>query len=74
MPRDELGGCLYVLARWVSGAEVARSRFRLRCGTWEPLAAMCPAGVDVVGVRENSKRLNPRGGEYRCAAGGRTAL
>jgi hypothetical protein len=35
------GACL--LARWVSGAEVARSRFRLRCGTWEPLALMCPA-------------------------------
>jgi len=24
----------------VSGAEVARARFRLRCGTWEPLASM----------------------------------
>lgn len=35
------GACL--LARWVSGAEVARARFRLRCGTWEPLASMCPA-------------------------------
>jgi len=28
------------LARWLSGAEVARARFRLRCGTWEPLAPM----------------------------------
>jgi len=33
------GACL--LARWVSGVEVARARFRLRCGTWEPLASMC---------------------------------
>lgn len=30
------------LARWLSGAEVARARFRLQCGTWEPLAAMLP--------------------------------
>jgi hypothetical protein len=40
LPWDESGGCLYVLARWMSGAEVARARFRLRCGTWEPLAPM----------------------------------
>ena len=31
-----------VLARWLSGAEVARARFRRWCGTWEPLASMCP--------------------------------
>ncbi len=42
MPWDESGGCLQVLARWVSGVKVARARFRLRCGTWEPLASMCP--------------------------------
>jgi len=27
----------------VSGVEVARARFRLRCGTWEPLASMWSA-------------------------------
>lgn len=43
MPWDEPGGCLQFLARWVSGAEVARARFRRWCGTWEPLASMCSA-------------------------------
>src|SRR5258707_14600818 len=32
------GAC--VLAGWVCGAEVARARCRLRCGTWDPLALM----------------------------------
>jgi hypothetical protein len=40
LPREESGGCLHFLARWVSGAEVARARFRRWCGTWEPLASM----------------------------------
>src|SRR5712691_4401946 len=31
-----------LLARRVSGVKVARARFRLRCGTWEPLASICP--------------------------------
>ena len=43
MPWEEPGGCLQFLARWVSGVEVARARFRRWCGTWEPLASMCPA-------------------------------
>jgi len=38
LPWEGSGGCLQVLARWSSGAKVARARFRLRCGTWEPLA------------------------------------
>jgi hypothetical protein len=29
-----------LLARRLSGTEVARARFRRRCGTWEPLASM----------------------------------
>jgi hypothetical protein len=73
LPWEESGGCLHF---WPGGCPAQRWRelgFRLRCGTWEPLAAICPAGVGVVGERENSKRLKPRGGEYRCVAGGRTA-
>ena len=42
LPRDEPGGYLST-ALVVSGTKVARARFRLRCGTWEPLASMCPA-------------------------------
>ena len=57
MPWDEPGGCLQVLARWVSGAEVARVRFRRWCGTWEPLARWVRPCVDAVGVRENPKQL-----------------
>ena len=37
------------------------TRFRLLCGTWEPVVAM---------VRENLKR-RPRKRKYRCAAQGR---
>ena len=56
MPWDESGGCLQFLARWVSGAEVARARFRLRCGTWEPLASMCSVVCwGMAGARENLK-------------------
>jgi hypothetical protein len=59
LPWDEPGEGLHFLARWVSGVKVARARFRRWCGTWEPLASMCPAACWAVGVRENSKRLNP---------------
>src|ERR1039457_5075484 len=51
------GDCL--LARWVSGAEVARSRFRLRCGTWVPLALMCPAAC-----WRGRPKGEPQGAEY----------
>ena len=44
LPQDEPGGCL-LTAMVVSGMKVARARFRRRCGTWEPLAAMLPTGV-----------------------------
>jgi hypothetical protein len=37
------GAC--ILGQAVSGTKVARARFRRRCGTWEPLAAMWPAVV-----------------------------
>ena len=37
--RDESGGYLFT-ALAVSGVEVARARFRYRCGTWERLAPM----------------------------------
>jgi hypothetical protein len=41
-PRDELGGYLST-AQVVPGMEVARARFRLRYGTWEPVAPMLSA-------------------------------
>jgi|SRR5450755_4606901 len=37
MPRDEPGGSL-LTGQVVSGMKVARARFGLRCGTWEPVA------------------------------------
>lgn len=43
LPRDELGGNLST-ARAVSGLKVARARFRLWCGTWEPALRYRPAG------------------------------
>jgi len=49
--------------------KVARVRVGRRCGTWEPLAAMLPAGVlRPAGVREDSRQLKLQGAEYRCAA------
>jgi hypothetical protein len=39
LARDEPGGDLST-AQVVSGMEVARARFRLWCGTWEPVAPM----------------------------------
>src|SRR5215207_9600215 len=42
-PRDESGGCL-LTGQVVSGMKVARARFRLRCGTWEPVAPRAAAG------------------------------
>jgi len=42
LPRDELGGNL-LTARVVSGLKVARARFRLWCGTWEPALRYRPA-------------------------------
>lgn len=60
-----------ILGQAVSGTKVARARFRRRCGTWEPLAAMWPAVVLTgVGGRETPKQRTLRGVEYRCAAGG----
>ena len=65
------GACL--LARRLSGIEVARARYQA------PVRNVGTARLDVfgrvldaVGVRENSKQLNLRGGEYRCEAAGQT--
>ena len=44
--RDQSEGCL-LTARAASGMEVARTRSRLLCGTWEPVTPM---------VRESCKR------------------
>jgi hypothetical protein len=40
---DESGGCL-LTGQVVSGMKVARARFRLRHGTWEPVAPAVPVG------------------------------
>ncbi len=37
MPREESGGSL-LTGQVVPGMKVARARFGLRCGTWEPVA------------------------------------
>src|SRR5215472_839926 len=42
LPRDEPGGCL-LTGQVVTGAEVARARFRHQHGTWEPAAPMALA-------------------------------
>ena len=39
LPREEPGGYL-LTALVVSGMKVARARFRLWCGTWEPVVPM----------------------------------
>ena len=43
LSRDESGGCL-LTGQAVTGAKVARARFRHRHGTWEPVAPAAPAG------------------------------
>jgi hypothetical protein len=59
------------LARRRPGAEVARAWFRLRCGTWEPLAAIVPVRVLArVGVREVSKQLVCEGQSTDARQGG----
>ena len=60
-----------VLARRSSGAEVARARFRPRCGTWEPLAAIVPVRVLTwVGEREDPKQLICQGQSTDARQGG----
>ena len=39
LPRDEPGGCLSI-GQAVTGVKVARARFRLSRGTWEPVVTM----------------------------------
>jgi hypothetical protein len=43
LPRDESGGSL-LTGQAVTGAKVARARFRHQHGTWEPVAPSAPAG------------------------------
>jgi len=51
MLRDEPGGSL-LTGQVVSGMKVARARFGLRCGTWEPVAPRPPmASGAVFGLR-----------------------
>jgi hypothetical protein len=74
LPWDEFGGCLHVLAKRLSGAKVARARYQAPVrNVGIPRFDVFGLGVDVAGVRENSKRRKPQGGEYRCGAGRRTA-
>jgi group II intron reverse transcriptase/maturase len=60
LPRDELGGNL-LTARVVSGLKVARARFRLWYGTWEPAPRYRPASM--TGESENLKQLKLQGAE-----------
>ena len=39
LPREESGGCL-LTGQMVTGVKVARARFRLSRGTWEPVVTM----------------------------------
>lgn len=57
--RDESGGYL-LTARVVSGMKVARARFRLWCGTWEPVAPMSWP-VDRLGKGDPQAAVTVRG-------------
>jgi len=39
LPREKSGGNLFT-AQAASGMKAARTRYRLLCGTWEPVAPM----------------------------------
>lgn len=43
LPRDEPGGCL-LIGQVVTGVKVARTQFRHRHGTWEPVAPISGSG------------------------------
>jgi hypothetical protein len=62
LPRDELGGRL-LTARAVSGLKVARARFRLWCGTWEPASRRSPARGCRAGESETPKQQKLQGAE-----------
>ena len=61
LSRDELGGNL-LTARAVSGLKVARARFRLWCGTWEPAPRYRPAAW-AAGESEIPKQQKLQGAE-----------
>jgi hypothetical protein len=67
------------LARWLSGAEVARARFGRWCGTWEPLASICLARglggwregeLQAADLRGESTDAGQRGGPPRSSGEG----
>jgi len=60
LPRDEPGGNL-LTAQAVPGLKVARARFRLWCGTWEPAARY--SRPFVAGDSEILKQQKLRGAE-----------
>jgi group II intron reverse transcriptase/maturase len=66
LPRDESGGSL-LTAQAVPGLKVARARFRLWCGTWEPAPRYRPAVHWITGPpageSETPKWQTPRGAE-----------
>ena len=62
LSRDELGGSL-LTARAVSGLKVARARFRLWCGTWEPAPRYRSARGCRAGESETPKQQKLRGAE-----------
>ena len=70
MSREESGGCL-LIGQAVSGMKVARARFGLWCGTWEPVAPRPRAtsgvccGLRSFRGREIPEQQELRGAEYR---------
>jgi hypothetical protein len=66
LPRDEPGGSL-LTAQVVPGLKVARARFRLWCGTWEPASryrsAGCRTSSPPADESETPKQMNLQGAE-----------
>ena len=72
MLRDEPGGSL-LTGQVVFGMKVARARFGLRCGTWEPVAPRPPMASGAVlacGRRVESENPSSRNCEGRVAMRG----
>ncbi len=74
LARDEPGGYLST-AQVVSGVEAARARFRLWCGTWEPVVPIATTAYWIARSygreRETPEPRERRGAEYRGGAQGR---
>ncbi len=72
MPRDEPGGSL-LTGQVVSGMKVARARFGLRCGTWEPVAPIgrsASGAVLACGWSSGARTLSSRNREGESSDAG----